>query len=361
MEVAMSVFTKATKIAKPAKVALSGASGSGKTMSALKLAKGFGGKIALADTENFSSTLYADEYEFDVLRIEPPFTVDKFIQAIDAAEKEGYATLILDSFTHPWAGEGGLLDLKGAIEDASGNGWTAWRKVTPKHNVLVSRVLQSPLNIIVTLRAKMEYAQEKDGKGKSVVVKLGMMPIQREGVDYEFDLVFDLDAKHYAKTSKVRSTIFDDFYAVLDEKVGAKIIKWVSKGEKTALPAAFEPEPQPEPQPVKSGGNGDGKAGGNGKSNGKGKATTKGSTAPPTEQQVRAMFDRAKELQLDMGVLKRVMEKRYKITTSLDLAPQHITELMGDNKKVGVIQLLAEGLLTLDKVTEYPADLSVPF
>jgi len=178
-------FQKAQRIVKKARIGICGAAGSGKTLSALKIASGIGQRIALVDTENNSSVLYADRIDFDVLNIEPPFEIDKYIKAIHQAESAGYDVLILDSISHAWAGEGGLLDTQGKLADGGMNSFTAWRKLTPQHNAFIEAMIRSKLHLIATMRSKMDYVVETNEKGKSVPKKVGLAPIQREGMDFE--------------------------------------------------------------------------------------------------------------------------------------------------------------------------------
>ncbi|HOD42252.1 MAG TPA: AAA family ATPase, partial [Candidatus Wallbacteria bacterium] len=132
-------FIRATKNATKLRVGISGAAGSGKTYSALKIATGIGGKIAVIDTERGSASLYADKFDFDTVQIEPPYTPDKYIEAIKLAERSGYGTIIVDSLSHAWAGSGGLLDMHDAIQKSSkgGNSFTAWKEITPLQNKLL--------------------------------------------------------------------------------------------------------------------------------------------------------------------------------------------------------------------------------
>ncbi len=234
----LSGFQKAQRIVKKARIGLCGAAGSGKTLSALKLASGLGQRIALVDTENNSSVLYADRIDFDVLNIEPPFEIDKYIKAIHQAEAAAYDVLILDSISHAWAGEGGLLDTQGKMADGGMNSFTAWRKLTPQHNAFIEAMIRSKLHLIATMRSKMDYVVETNEKGKSVPKKVGLAPVQREGMDYEFDIVFDLDLNHNAQSTKDRSSLFDGrLVSKPDEKIGKQILEWLDRGQQPA-PAA---------------------------------------------------------------------------------------------------------------------------
>lgn len=160
------MFKKAERRKAKLRLALCGPSGSGKTYSALLIAKGIGGKIALLDTENGSGSLYSNICEYDSAEIAPPFAVEKYISSIKAAENAGYNVLIIDSLSHAWAGQGGLLEE--VDKRNKGNSFTAWREVTPMHNKLVDTILQSSLHIITTMRSKTAYEIEKDERGKVV-------------------------------------------------------------------------------------------------------------------------------------------------------------------------------------------------
>jgi hypothetical protein len=232
-------FQKAQRIVKKARIGLCGAAGSGKTLSALKIASGLGQRIALVDTENNSSVLYADRIDFDVLNIEPPFEINKYITAIHQAEAAGYDVLILDSISQAWAGEGGMLDTQGKMADGGMNSFTAWRRLTPQHNAFIEAMIRSKLHLIATMRSKMDYVVETNEKGKSVPKKVGLAPVQREGMDYEFDIVFDLDLNHNAQSTKDRSSLFDGrLVSKPDEKVGRQVLEWLDRGQQPVQTAA---------------------------------------------------------------------------------------------------------------------------
>jgi hypothetical protein len=227
------------------RLGLAGPAGSGKSYSALQIAFGMGGRVAVIDSENGSADLYAHLGAYDVCTIEAPYSVEKYLGAIREAEAAGYDTIVIDSLSHAWAGDGGLLDQKGAIEKRTGNGWTAWRDVTPWHNKLVEVMLQSRCNIIATLRAKMEYVQQKNEKtGKTTIEKMGMGIIQREGMDYEFTVMFDIDQYHTASSTKDRTGLFNGLYFTPDQAIGAKLKAWLEAGTPFTEPlprAEFRP------------------------------------------------------------------------------------------------------------------------
>jgi hypothetical protein len=233
---------RATKRRAKLRLGMSGPAGSGKTYSALLIASGLGGRVGMIDTEHGSGDLYADLLPegYDVLRLTPPFTPGRYIEAIRALEQAGVNTIIIDSLTHAWSGEGGSLDRQGKIADRSGNSWQAWRQVTPEHNALVEALLQSRCHIIATMRAKTEYVQEKDERtGKQIVRKIGLAPIMRDGIDYEFTIFMELDAQHNAYIGKDRTRLFDGQVIRPDAEVGRRLLAWLQAGEEE--PAAVAP------------------------------------------------------------------------------------------------------------------------
>lgn len=227
-------------------------SGAGKTYSALKLAFGLGGKIGLIDTEHGSGELYADLGDYDVIQIGAPYSVQKYLDALKAFEQAGYDTVIIDSLSHAWAGEGGLLDKQGKIADRGTNSFAAWRTVTPEHNSLVQAMLASPCHIVATMRAKTEYVLEVNEKGKQTPRKVGMAPVQRDGMEYEFTVVFDIDAQHVASTSKDRTRLFDGQFFKITEDTGAQLKQWLESGADARKQEPSE-SAQPAAKPASSG------------------------------------------------------------------------------------------------------------
>jgi hypothetical protein len=243
----MSTFEihRATKRRAKLRLGMSGPAGSGKTYSALKIASGLGGRIGMIDTEHGSGDLYADLLPegYDVLTLTPPYTPARYVEAIRALEDIGVSTIIIDSLTHAWNGEGGSLDRQGKIADKSGNSWQAWRQVTPEHNALVEALLQSRCHIIATMRAKTEYVQEKDERtGKQVVRKIGLAPIMRDGIEYEFTTFFELDVHHMAYVGKDRTQLFDGEIFRPDVETGSKLLAWLNSGVERSEPSLMLPE-----------------------------------------------------------------------------------------------------------------------
>lgn len=239
-------FQKAERKRSYIKIALTGPSGSGKTFSALKLAFGLGSKIALLDTENGSGSLYAHLGEYDAQEITAPFSVQKYVDAIREAVAAEYDVLILDSLSHAWAGAGGLLEKKEALDARGGNKFSNWGSITKEHEALKSEILQSRLHIIATMRSKQEHVQERDEKtGQTVVKKVGMGVVQREGMEYEFTTVFDISMDHTAIASKDRTGLFDGKTSRLSDQDGKTLRAWLDSGV-PALPTAPEPQAEPE-------------------------------------------------------------------------------------------------------------------
>lgn len=223
------MFRKAERKQSYLKIALTGPSGSGKTYSALLMDSGMGKKIAMLDTENGSGELYSDICNYYIETITPPFTHTKYIEVIKEAQNAGYDVLIIDSLTHVWSGSGGLLEQQEQIARTKykGNTWAAWKDITPMHDALVQAILQSKIHIIATMRSKQDYIQTEDKKIK----KVGMAPQQREGMDYEFTIVFDIDReKHEATASKDRTKIFDNVIEVITADTGRRIMEWSRNG-----------------------------------------------------------------------------------------------------------------------------------
>ena len=226
---------KATRKKAKLRLGIAAPSGAGKTYSALLLAFGIGGKVGLIDTEHGSGDLYAHLGDYDIVSIEAPYTIPKYREALKAFEDAGYTTVIIDSLSHAWAGDGGLIDKQGKIADRGGNSYTAWRSITPEHNSLVEDMLSSPCHVIATMRSKQEYVLETNEKGKQTPKKVGMAPIQRDGMEYEFTVMFDIDIHHIANASKDRTSTFDGRYFKIEQDTGKDLLAWLETG--TDVPA----------------------------------------------------------------------------------------------------------------------------
>jgi DNA polymerase III delta prime subunit len=255
-------FHKAAKRKLKARVAVCGPTGAGKTWTGLQLLRslvGEHGKIAVIDTENKTASKYLGDAidDFDVDEFES-FELERYIKAIKAAAEAGYDGLLVDSLTHAWAGKGGALEKVDSVAAAqAARGWangkkdnfSAWREVTPLHNELVETLIRFPGHLVVTMRSKMEYAKDENGK----IRKLGMAPIQREGVEYEFDVVCDMDVDHNLIVSKTRCKALDGkmFKKPEGESLAKPLLSWLNDGAEEAP----KPAPQPAPEPPKQTGN----------------------------------------------------------------------------------------------------------
>ena len=265
-------FQKATKQKIKLRLALVGPSSSGKTYSALAIATKLGKKVAVIDSEGkrdskdpsavrSSAALYSDkfDFDFDVLKTYHP---NNYIAAIKEAEEAGYDVIVIDSLTHAWNANEGALDLvsKEQLRNKSANQFTAWRHVTPLVNALVDAIISSRCHVIVTMRAKEKTVMEQDERGKTVIKKVGMEAVMREGLNYEFDIVLDLDINHNGIVTKTRLDLLDN---EVINKPGADLantlLDWLDAGEdapqpkkavapKKAVPASKAKTSDPEKQ-----------------------------------------------------------------------------------------------------------------
>lgn len=249
-------FQRATRTQKKLRMALMGPSGSGKTYTALSLAAelGKGGKVALLDTERGSASLYSDNFAFDACELES-FNPQHYIDVINAAAGAGYTVLVIDSLSHAWNGEGGVLD---QVNKRGGNQFTdGWGKVgTPLQNSLMKAILEAPMHIIATMRVKTEYVVEKNERGKSEPKRVGLAAVQRDGVEYEFDIIGTLDIQNTLTIEKTRMTaLAGTILTKPDGKLAQKIMVWLSDGAPaTPLPATHSNDAAPLPlsSPVQS-------------------------------------------------------------------------------------------------------------
>lgn len=245
------VFRKAERKQAKLKIGLSGPSGSGKTYSALRLASAIGKRIAVIDTENGSASLYADKFEFDTLTLEPPFTADKYVEAIETAEKAGYEVIIVDSFSHAWAGEGGTLDKKAAIDARGGNNFSNWRNPKQDYARIKNALLHSNAHVIATIRSKQAYAITTEN-GSNKVQRLGLDPIAEPGLEYEFSVLFEVAIDHKAQATKDRTSIFKDNVFLITEETGQQLMKWLSDAKPAEPRLVSTPESKPKDEKPKA-------------------------------------------------------------------------------------------------------------
>lgn len=233
-------FHPAVKEQAKLRLALCGLAGAGKTYSALAIASGIAtemraaghgaGRIALIDTERGSASLYADEFCFDVATLDT-YSPLSYVDLIKQAEAE-YDIVIIDSLSHAWAGRDGALEQKDRAAETKNNNWTAWRDVTPKHNALVDAMIGCRAHLIATMRAKMEYVQD-NVNGKIEIRKVGLAAIQRDGIEYEFTCVGDLDLTNTLRITKTRiKGVINpgDIYERPGASFAKKIYGWLMSG-----------------------------------------------------------------------------------------------------------------------------------
>ena len=247
---------KAQKKLSKLRLGLAGTSGSGKTYSALLLASGMTSwnKICIIDTENGSADLYSHLGEYNVITLTPDFrgqggqvgfAPENYIECITAAENADMDVIIIDSITHEWDGRGGCLELVESIaqNSSSKSSYTAWAKITPRHQAFVQKILQSPRHIITTVRRKQDYEMSKDAGGKTKVTKMGLKEITREGFEYELTLSFVIEQNHMATASKDRTGVFmDKPEFVISEHTGKTLLAWAHSGESPITePVKVEP------------------------------------------------------------------------------------------------------------------------
>lgn len=254
------MFRKATRQRARARVAIDGPAKAGKSFTALRLAFALGKRVAAIDTEFGSLSKYAGEspdgipFDFDVLELKQ-FGPDDYVQAIKAAQS--YDVLVIDSLSHAWVGVGGALDQKDQAVAKGANNFTAWAKVSPGHARMIDAILACPCHVVATMRSKMEYVLEesvnKAGKTVQTPKKIGLAPVQREGMEYEFDLLLSVDQDHHAVVHGSRCSEMDGKNAT---KPGAAFfapyVEWLGKGDSVPVltPAVLAPSPPPTPAPT---------------------------------------------------------------------------------------------------------------
>lgn len=216
-------------------------------------------RICLIDTENNSGSLYVGTKvggvtigEYLSINLEPPYSAARYLEAINAAESAGVEYLIIDSLSHAWTGVGGMLELQGNIASRSGNSYTAWREVTPQHNALIDKILQCRMHVAATMRTKVEYAIEENDRGKKTPRKIGLAPVFRDGVEYEFSTFFDIAQDHTANASKDRTGMFDRQYFLISPETGERLYQWLSSGEapEPGQPVSIQKPSAPTDKPL---------------------------------------------------------------------------------------------------------------
>lgn len=237
------------------RMAIDGPSGSGKTYTALAFAFALaerltpGRRIAVIDTEHGSASKYAGEimeqgdapWDFDVEELHT-YSPTEYTGKIEEAGRLGVGVLVVDSLSHAWEGKDGALELK---DRQGGNSWAAWKDITPMHRRMVEAILTSPCHVICTMRSKTEWVTEEEvdsrtGKTKTVPKRIGIAPVQRSGMEYEFDIYGSMDLSHILTVSKTRCRAIDGAVIV---KPGKTFINRVADWLESGVVAEIQPPP----------------------------------------------------------------------------------------------------------------------
>ena len=300
------MFKKATKLDARLRLALSGPAGSGKSYSALALARelaGEGGKIAAIDTEHGSLSKYADEFVFDV--VEPSvFDPRELVKTIEFAESEGYSVLIVDSLSHYWMGKGGELDLVDGVakRSNSGNSFAAWKTVTPYHNALVDKIIASSIHIIVTMRTKTEWVMETNDRGKQVPRKIGLAPVMRDGIEFEFDVCGELDQDNNLVVTKSRCSKLANQVVNRPGKQMADVLREWLAGEARPVEQPKQQTVEPQRQKVSE-------------------LPANPNKLPVDINAIRAKFEEAKSI-LGPAEYHRILKEEYHVENASDFSKQ---------------------------------------
>lgn len=252
----MSLFVKATRKKARLRLLVAGPSGSGKTTWALATATAVAGgkvtqsgpryitdipdgRVAVIDTEKGSASLYADQFNFDVMEFGAPYSPARLREAIESAAAAGYEAVIVDGLTPFWNGPGGVLEIVDAeAAKARNNTYAGWKAGTPAQNLLVQSLLDVPIHVIATVRSKQDYVLETDARGKQAPKKVGMAPVQRDGLEYEFTVAVEVDLDHAAVATKTRfPELADRLFRKSDTVAfGAEVAALVTVGVEPARP-----------------------------------------------------------------------------------------------------------------------------
>ncbi len=247
----MGNFQEVVRAKSKLRMALTGVSGAGKTLGALYIAFGLTGdwsKIAVIDTEHERARMYANRTDlgtgkFMYCPLYPPYTAERYTALVkEAAGVVGPdGVVIVDSFSHAWNNEGGILDVKDRIAAQQGkNSYTAWNEAGKVQNSLVNTILAVDCHTIVTMRSKMEYVMQENERGKTQPVKVGLAPVQRDDTEYEFDIVLDIARSHIATASK-DVTFLDKYGEIITSELGRQLKVWLDDGVDPAQLLAEKP------------------------------------------------------------------------------------------------------------------------
>jgi len=234
-------FAKVERKKAKLRMALTGVSGAGKTLGAIYIAFGITGswdKIAFIDTEHERARFYANRNDLNTggflyEALSPPYSTERYINLVKEAEKivGSDGVIIIDSLSHAWNNDGGILEVKDKIASMSGKtSYTAWNEAGKLQSKFINTILSADCHVIVTMRSKIEYVLQVNDKGKQQPVKVGLAPIQREDTEYEFDIVLDIARNHIAVASK-DVTFLDSYGETITPELGEKLKNWLECGK----------------------------------------------------------------------------------------------------------------------------------
>lgn len=232
------MFTPASKKNVKLKLALTGIGKAGKTWTSLTIAQAMGGKVAVVDTENGSASIYADQFRFDAMDMKAPYHPNRYIEAIREAQNLGYRTIVLDSLSHVWFGEGGILSIVDDIKahSKSQNPMVAWNMAgTPLHRSLMDAIVQSDIHVIGTIRMDEGYILEKDERGKVVPTRVALKPVMKKNFTFEFHVIMNMDMKNTATVTGSRCPILPEGTVIPkpSAELGNTLMKWLVGAEWT--------------------------------------------------------------------------------------------------------------------------------
>ncbi|MFD9721036.1 ATP-binding protein [Streptomyces sp. NPDC059076] len=252
-------FEDAVRAAEKARIALTGPSGSGKTYTALSIGTGLlpeGGTLGVIDTERGSASKYAGLFAFKTMKL-PSFEPQALIRALAVAATRGINVAVIDSLTHFWSGRGGALaqvDQKTRASSSKNAFTTGWKDVSPLLLDMLDAILSYPGHVICTMRVKTEWVIQENDRGKKEPTKVGTKLDQRDGIDYEFDLVGALNQAHTMTVDKSRYPTIEvgSLHERPDFAFGQAIAQWLNDGQGDALGVmdfvhlAMDPEQTPQ-------------------------------------------------------------------------------------------------------------------
>lgn len=242
------------------RLALAGPAGSGKTLTSLLIAYGLcpdWDRICMVDTEKGKGEMYAGTTwdgmvigNYNYIQLTPPYEPEKYMEAIKLAEKSDQEVIILDSISHAWAGEGGLLERHDMLTQAmkNPNAYIAWNKVTPVHYRFIDAMNNTKCHMIATMRTKVAYIQQKDKDGNTVIKKVGTEPIQREGMDYEFIIYFELSRDHLVTVQRDNTQLFEGKTFIPTVETGKAMLAWLETGVQPELQTPVQSQTEISPR-----------------------------------------------------------------------------------------------------------------